>query len=78
MLQGQKLLLKLRDSDIPCVNAQAESVKASIDELKSVIQNKDCDFFCQIANFFSKNFWILGIVILLIIGLVLLFVVRKK
>jgi phage FluMu protein gp41 len=78
LTDGQKLLLKLRDSDIPCVNLKADEVKSAIDELKSVIQNKDCNFFCQIANYFSNNIWLLGIIVLAIIGLVLLLVVRKK
>lgn len=75
--KGQILLLKLQDSNIPCVNQKAPKVKASIDELKQLIENKECDFFCKIANFFSNNIWVVGLLVLIIIGIVLLFVVRK-
>jgi len=78
LLKGQELLLKLRDSEVPCVNQKATEVKESIDELKLVIQNEDCGFFCQIANFFKENIWVLGILILALGGLLWLFVARKK
>ncbi len=75
--KGQVLVLKLRDSDVPCVNEKADEVKNSIDELRTIIQNEDCGFFCQIAEFFSENIWLLGLLVLVIIGLVLIFIVRK-
>ena len=76
--RGQMLLIKLRDSDVPCVNGKAPQVKASIDEFKSIIENKECDFFCQIANFLSDNLWVVGVFVLIIIGLVLLLVIKRR
>jgi hypothetical protein len=75
--EGRTLMMKLRESEVPCVYEKADEVKASIDELRTIIQNKDCDFFCQIAGFFSENIWLLGLLVLVIIGLVLIFIVRK-
>jgi len=76
--RGEFLVLKFQDSQSPCVNTKALEIKSSVDELKMLIENKECDFFCKIAEFFSGNILILGLVILIIVGIVILLVIRRK
>ena len=75
---GEVLATKFQGSSVPCVNQKADEILASIAELKQLIEKKDCGFFCSITKFFAENLLVTGLIILVIIGLILYLLLRRK
>jgi uncharacterized coiled-coil protein SlyX len=74
---GEALATRFKGSEVPCVNQKAGDILSAIDELKMLIEKKD-GFFGSIAKFFVSNLLITGLIVLLIIGIVIFLLLRKK
>lgn len=77
IVDGEMLIYKFDQSETACVRQKTPEIKAAIEELKSLIEQKDCDFFCVVSKFIIDNILLLGIIFLLIIGIILVLVLRK-
>lgn len=77
IVDGEMLIFKFEQSETACVKQKTSEIKAAIEELKSLIQQKDCDFFCVVSKFIIDNILLLGIIFLLLIGIILVLVLKK-
>jgi hypothetical protein len=75
---GEALANKFASSAVPCVSKNSSEIILAIDEMKMLLENKDCGFGCKLMKFIQQNILLVVLVSLGLLGLLIFFGLRKK
>jgi uncharacterized coiled-coil protein SlyX len=75
---GESLANKFAISPIPCVSKNSSEILLAINEMKMLLENKECGFGCKLAKFIQENILIVVLVSLGLLGLLIFLGLRKK